>query len=74
MDLLKMISDLKEEKKLLDDAIVQFERLVANRGKRRGRPPKWLKQAEKKRKHAKGTTDPSARNPPVETEVPSQDA
>lgn len=73
MDLLKMISDLKEEKKLLDDTIMQFERLLASRGKRRGRPPKWLKTAGKSRKKAKDTRELSAQDEPVETEVHSQD-
>jgi hypothetical protein len=47
MDLLKIISELKRERDLLDDAILQFQHLAVGRsGKRRGRPPKWLQEAE----------------------------
>jgi len=53
MDLLRMISELKRERDLLDEAIELFERLLAGRGKRRGRPPKWFKQAEPKRRNVK---------------------
>jgi hypothetical protein len=42
MDLTKMIADLQSERERLDEAILALERLAANKGKRRGRPPKWL--------------------------------
>jgi hypothetical protein len=46
MDLLKMISDLQAEKQRLDEAIQALERLSAGaKLKRRGRPPRWLKNA-----------------------------
>jgi hypothetical protein len=45
MDLLKIIFELKQERDLIEDVIAQFERLAAGR-KRRGRPPKWLEEAE----------------------------
>lgn len=42
MDVLKVLADLRQERQQLDEAIVTLERLARGRGKRRGRPPKWL--------------------------------
>jgi hypothetical protein len=51
-----MISELKRQRDLLDDAIAALERVAAGtRGKRRGRPRKWLKDAGSDR-GAKGRT------------------
>ena len=44
MDLNRILSELRTEHELIVDAIVNLERLVRGRGKRRGRPPKWLQQ------------------------------
>lgn len=39
----KILDELRREYGLLGEAIVAMERLAAGqRGKRRGRPPKWL--------------------------------
>jgi hypothetical protein len=43
MDLLKMIAELEAERNRLDHAIVALERLSAGKARRRGRPPRWLK-------------------------------
>ena len=43
MDILKMLADLRAERQQIEEAIVAIERLaVGTRGKRRGRPPKWM--------------------------------
>lgn len=42
MDLIQMISVLREEREVVDQAISVLERLTLLRGKRRGRPPAWL--------------------------------
>jgi hypothetical protein len=43
MDILKMLADLRAEREQIEQAIVTIERLAtASRGKRRGRPPKWM--------------------------------
>lgn len=40
-----MIAELQDEKHRLDEAIEALERLSTGGGqKRRGRPPKWMKQ------------------------------
>jgi hypothetical protein len=44
MDILKMLSYLRTERSQIDDAILALERFAAGRGKRRGRPPKWMSQ------------------------------
>jgi hypothetical protein len=50
MDVLKILADLRRERDQLDEAILTLERLAQGRGRRRGRPPSWLKtmgEAEK---------------------------
>jgi hypothetical protein len=42
MDTNKMLAELRAERDQLDEAILLFERLAAGRGRRRGRPPKWM--------------------------------
>jgi len=41
MDILKMLAELRAEREQVEEAILVLER-IARRGKRRGRPPKWL--------------------------------
>ena len=42
MDISKILSDLKDERRNIDEAIAVLERLEGGRGRRRGRPPGWL--------------------------------
>jgi hypothetical protein len=42
MDVLKMLAELQEERRQIEEAIVTLERLTLGRGKRRGRPPAWM--------------------------------
>jgi hypothetical protein len=42
MDILKMLSDLRQEREQIDEAIIALERLARGLGKRRGRPPAWM--------------------------------
>ena len=44
MDINKILEDLRRERTQLEEAILSLERLAAG-GKRRGRPPAWLKEA-----------------------------
>ena len=46
MDLTAIVKELLEERDLLDDAILSLERIAAQRGKRRGRPPAWMRILE----------------------------
>jgi hypothetical protein len=44
MDITKILDELKGERDQIEMAILSLERLLAGRGKRRGRPPAWLSQ------------------------------
>ena len=50
MDLTKMIADLRERKRILEETMIMLERLARSEGKRRGRPPLFLSQAGTPRK------------------------
>ena len=40
-----MLAELRLEREQLEEAILTLERLARGRGRRRGRPPAWLKDA-----------------------------
>ncbi len=50
MDVNKILTELRHEREQLEDAIFALERLARGRGKRRGRPPAWMKDAQERRK------------------------
>ncbi len=50
MDVDKIIADLRHEREQIEEAIEVLERLAQGRGKRRGRRPGWMKEAEERRK------------------------
>jgi hypothetical protein len=54
MDINQMLADLRAEQEQLGEAILVLERLAVGRGKRRGRPPKWMTQV-KRRGRPKGS-------------------
>ncbi len=54
MDVTKILTELKQEREHLEEAIQSLERLARGRGKRRGRPPAWL-AVEKKRGRPPGS-------------------
>lgn len=45
VDVDKMLAELKLEREQIEEAILTLERLARGRGRRRGRPPSWLKDA-----------------------------
>ena len=45
MDVDKMLAELRMEREQIEEAILTLERLARGRGRRRGRPPAWLKEA-----------------------------
>ncbi len=58
MDVNKILLELRQEREQIEDAIISLERLARGRGKRRGRPPNWMKQAdERKRGRPPGSTN-----------------
>ncbi len=40
-----MLAELRLEREQIEEAILTLERLARGRGRRRGRPPTWLKDA-----------------------------
>jgi hypothetical protein len=68
LDVDKMLADLRMEREQIEEAILTLERLARGRGRRRGRPPAWLKEAtaqvagEESTDHA--ATEPKRRGRP----------
>jgi hypothetical protein len=48
MDVMKMLAELKQEREHIEEAILTLERLARGRGKRRGRPPAWMKEVKRR--------------------------
>jgi hypothetical protein len=48
MDLTKMLLELRSERTQIDETIVTLERLAQGRGRRRGRPPAWMKEVKRR--------------------------
>lgn len=46
MDVGKILAELQAERDQIEEAIQSLEKLARGRGKRRGRPPTWLTEAE----------------------------
>lgn len=44
LDVDKMLAELRLEREQIEEAILTLERLARGRGRRRGRPPSWLKE------------------------------
>jgi len=62
VDVKKILEELRFERDLMEDAILNLERLRASGAKRRGRPPKWLQEArERQTKEQPATPKPAAR-------------
>ena len=68
MDVNKMLSELREEREHIDEVILSLERLARGQGKRRGRPPAWLKGPVEESDPApkKRGRPPGAKNKPKE--------
>jgi len=50
MDVAKILTELKEERTQLEEAILSLERLARGRVRRRGRPPAWMSEMTTKRR------------------------
>ncbi len=53
MDVNKILEELRTERDQLGDAILALERIARGKGKRRGRPPKWMAKAETRKKRGR---------------------
>ncbi len=50
MDVSKILTELREERQQIEEAIISLERLARGRGRRRGRPPAWMTDLTTKRR------------------------
>jgi hypothetical protein len=50
MDILKIITELRQEQKQIEDVILGLEQVAKARGPRRGRPPAWMSGIAAKRR------------------------
>ena len=55
MDVTKILTDLRQEREQIEEAIMSLERLARGRGRRRGRPPAWMAAMDKKRGRPPGS-------------------
>jgi len=61
MNLEKILGELRDERRRIDEAISALERMSAERPGRRGRPPRWLQQHKQKGGHDANGTDQGGR-------------
>jgi len=55
MDVSKILTELRQEREQIEEAIMSLERLARGRGRRRGRPPAWMTEMDKKRGRPPGS-------------------
>jgi hypothetical protein len=55
MDVTKILTELRQEREQIEEAIMSLERLARGRGRRRGRPPAWMTELNKKRGRPPGS-------------------
>jgi hypothetical protein len=63
MNILKMLAELRAYRSQLTEAIATMERLAAGGGRRRGRPPLWMKTAGKRRGRPPGSKNGTRKGP-----------
>ena len=56
MNVVKVIEELRAYRAQIEEAITALESLARRRGKRRGRPPKWLASQPRKRREFSAAT------------------
>ena len=61
MDVSKILTELREERQQIEEAIISLERLARGRGRRRGRPPAWISEMNAKRRGR----PPGSKNKPL---------
>ena len=60
MDVAKILTELRQERVQIEEAILSLERLARGRGRRRGRPPSWLAEPPKRRGRPPGSKNKSS--------------
>jgi hypothetical protein len=59
MELTAILKELRDERDLVEQAIISIGHLAAGQGRRRGRPPGWMKQMEEATKSKQGKSPKS---------------
>lgn len=65
MDVMKILNDLRQEREIIEEAIITLERLARGQGKRRGRPPAWMAALRDKERQEAGAADEAAEPAPA---------
>jgi len=60
MDVMKILNDLRQEREIIEEAIITLERLARGQGKRRGRPPAWMAALKEKEKQEAAAEEESS--------------
>jgi hypothetical protein len=66
MDVSKILTELRDERQQIEEAIVSLERLARGRGRRRGRPPAWMSEIAAPTVKRRGRP-PGSKNKTVDT-------
>ena len=73
MDVMKILNDLRQEREIIEEAIITLERLARGQGKRRGRPPAWMAALkDKERLEAAAEAAPAETAPPARRGRPAK--
>jgi len=67
MDLNQVLAQLKAEKEAIEEAVAVLTRLAMQRGKRRGRPPKWMSEVKRRGRPIGSKNKPKA---PTKAQAP----
>lgn len=63
MDVMKILNDLRQEREIIEEAIITLERLARGQGKRRGRPPAWMAALRDKEKQEAAAAEAETAEP-----------
>ena len=69
MDVTKILTELREEREQIEQAILTLEGLARGRGRRRGRPPSWMAEIARKRGRPPGSKNKAAASSTAKTAV-----
>ena len=59
-----MLADLRQERAQIEEAILVLQRIALGQGKRRGRPPAWMKTAATESRPKRRGRPPGSKNKP----------
>jgi hypothetical protein len=65
MNITAMLEELRQEREGIEQAILVLERIASGRGKRRGRPPKWMTGMKRRGRPPGSKHRPKGRSQPA---------